>query len=169
MVGADRLAAILEELFDVHGDRQTLKLAAALRQELRVLSGTGVDPTLLVLQLSGAVSHSARADDTTRLSVSCQSSLITNRVSTFLAQLHLRCVVAIMACCHGLHVADNCCSWLLDDHRCGLLLICDEAQRRWTLESCHSLGPISLHLLSLLNKAFFGTAAGASAARSTFP
>lgn len=114
MVGANCLAAVLEELLDVHGDGQALQFAAAL------LDGGAVVELLMLRCGSQAAHHLVvvhdrrRACDTTRLSVYCLSSLITNRVSRVLAlgrhhHLLLPCCVAITACCHGPHIANTCC------------------------------------------------------------
>ena len=98
VVGADCLAAVLEEFLDVDGDGQALKFAAASRH-------------------SGELAHPLRGvrcrSCNTRLSVNycLLSSLITNQVSSILAgrrrNEHPLFLVAIMACCHGHHQIAN--------------------------------------------------------------
>ncbi len=67
MVGADSLAPILKKLFDMHGNRKSLQLAASL--------GELTDPLRCV----------GRDDAPLRLSVYCLISLITNHIPIILA------------------------------------------------------------------------------------
>ena len=68
VVRAHRFPAVLVKVLDVHRNRQTLQLAAALSELANPLrGGSGGNPTC--------------STSTARLSVYCLSSLITNRVS----------------------------------------------------------------------------------------
>lgn len=68
VVRAHRFPSVLVEVLDVHRDRETLQLAAALSELANPLrGGSGGNPTC--------------STSTARLSVYCLSSLITNRVS----------------------------------------------------------------------------------------
>lgn len=67
MVGADSLAPVLKKLFDVHGYRKSLQLAASLGELADPLRGVG------------------RGDAPLRLSVYCLISLITNHIPIILA------------------------------------------------------------------------------------